>query len=142
MARVTVEDCVLKVPNRFELVMYSSQRARDISSGSEETIARDNDKNPVIALREIADATISLDTLREKLVLGLQKQQPSDDLEDDDEVLQAMQEAAAVLGPVPDDDAKAKAAAKPAEEADGSDEDDEDVSEVDLADEEADEEEN
>ena len=68
MARVTVEDCVDKVPNRFELVMLASHRAREISSGEEITVERDNDKNPVVALREIADETQSADELRERLV--------------------------------------------------------------------------
>ena len=60
MARVTVEDCVLKVPNRFDLVMLAAQRARDISAGAPLTLDRDNDKNPVVALREIADETVEL----------------------------------------------------------------------------------
>ena len=63
MARVTVEDCVLKVPNRFNLVMVAAQRARDVAAGAQLTIDRDNDKNPVVALREIADETIDLDLL-------------------------------------------------------------------------------
>ena len=73
MARVTVEDCVLKVPNRFELVMVASQRAREISSGAAITIDRDNDKNPVIALREIADTDISIESLKESLIKNHQK---------------------------------------------------------------------
>jgi DNA-directed RNA polymerase subunit omega len=73
MARVTVEDCILKIPNRFDLVMLAAQRARDISSGASLTIDRDNDKNPVVALREIADTTIDLDTLQNSLVQGLRK---------------------------------------------------------------------
>lgn len=73
MARVTVEDCILKVPNRFELVLVAAQRARDISSGSRLTVERDNDKNPVVALREIADETLSIDVLHNALVQGLQK---------------------------------------------------------------------
>lgn len=73
MARVTVEDCVVKVPNRFELVLIAAQRARDISTGGHITVERDNDKNPVVALREIADDTIELDHLRNTLVQGLQK---------------------------------------------------------------------
>ena len=100
MARVTVEDCVIQVPNRFDLVLVSAQRARDISAGAAETVDRDNDKNPVIALREVADQTIDLDDLREKLVLGLQKHQPNDDLIEDDEVIDAMQNEAAILGAV------------------------------------------
>ncbi len=73
MARVTVEDCVTKVRNRFELVMYAAQRARSISGGSELTVERDNDKNPVVALREIAEETIDTKELRENLIKGLQK---------------------------------------------------------------------
>ena len=68
MARVTVEDCVDKVPNRFELVMLAAHRAREISSGSQITVDRDNDKNPVVALREIADETQSSEELRERMI--------------------------------------------------------------------------
>lgn len=68
MARVTVEDCVEKVPNRFKLVVYAAQRARNISRGEELTVDRDNDKNPVVALREIADETVSLTALRNDLI--------------------------------------------------------------------------
>jgi DNA-directed RNA polymerase subunit omega len=73
MARVTVEDCVEKVPNRFELVLLAAQRARNLSRGEEMTVDRDNDKNPVVALREIAETTISPDDLKEELVHSLQK---------------------------------------------------------------------
>lgn len=73
MARVTVEDCVDKVENRFELVLLASHRARLISSGAPLTIDRDRDKNPVVALREIADETISPDDLKEQLIHSLQK---------------------------------------------------------------------
>ena len=73
MARITVEDCVLRVPSRFELVMLSAQRARDISAGSQLSIDRDNDKNPVVALREIADGTVDLDHLRYELIHGLRR---------------------------------------------------------------------
>jgi len=73
MARVTVEDCVMKVPNRFELVLVAAQRARDISSGATITLDRDNDKNPVVALREIADTAVSPEDLKEELVHSLQK---------------------------------------------------------------------
>lgn len=79
MARVTVEDCVLKVPNRFELVMLAAQRARDISSGAGLTIDRDNDKNPVVALREIADTTIDMESLQNSVVQGLRKHVESDE---------------------------------------------------------------
>ncbi|MCR6632224.1 MAG: DNA-directed RNA polymerase subunit omega [Magnetospirillum sp.] len=84
MARVTVEDCVVKVPNRFELVLVAAQRARDISSGSKLTVERDNDKNPVVALREIADDTVQLDGLRNSLVSGLQKHVEVDEPEEDE----------------------------------------------------------
>ena len=73
MARVTVEDCIVQVPNRFELVMYAAQRARDVSAGAQITVDRDRDKNPVVALREIAEKTISPDDLKEELVHSLQK---------------------------------------------------------------------
>ncbi|AQU88221.1 DNA-directed RNA polymerase subunit omega [Komagataeibacter nataicola] len=71
MARVTVEDCVERVPNRFELVLLAAQRARALSRGEEMTIDRDNDKNPVVALREIADQTINLEQIRSDLVRSL-----------------------------------------------------------------------
>ena len=73
MARVTVEDCILKVSNRFELVLMAGQRAREIGGGAPLTVDRDNDKNPVVALREIADETVALDKLNEQLVKGHQK---------------------------------------------------------------------
>src|SRR5215468_956236 len=73
MARVTVEDCIDKVENRFELVLLASHRARMVSSGSQITVDRDNDKNPVVALREIADQTISPGDLKEDLIHSLQK---------------------------------------------------------------------
>lgn len=73
MARVTVEDCIEKIPNRFDLVLAAAQRARDVSSGNPLTIDRDNDKNPVVALREIADETVDPDFLRDEIVKGLQK---------------------------------------------------------------------
>lgn len=84
MARVTVEDCVVRVPNRFELVLIAAQRARDVSSGSKLTVERDNDKNPVVALREIADDTVPLDALRNQLVSGLQKHVEVDEPEEDE----------------------------------------------------------
>jgi DNA-directed RNA polymerase subunit omega len=73
VARVTVEDCIEKVENRFDLVLMSAHRARMISSGAQITVPRDNDKNPVVALREIGDGTISPDDLREDLIHSLQK---------------------------------------------------------------------
>lgn len=83
MARVTVEDCIEKIPNRFELVMVAAQRARKIGSGAALTIDRDNDKNPVVALREIADETISIDDLKEELVRSHQRIIINDDDEED-----------------------------------------------------------
>jgi DNA-directed RNA polymerase subunit omega len=83
MARVTVEDCIDKVENRFDLVLLASHRARTISSGSPITIDRDNDKNPVVALREIADETVAPDDLREELVHTLQKYVEVDEPEAD-----------------------------------------------------------
>lgn len=87
MARVTVEDCVERIPNRFELVALAAQRARHLSAGAELTIDRDNDKNPVVALREIAEKTIDLDDLNEDLVKSLQhfveQDEPEEDVVDD-----------------------------------------------------------
>ena len=83
MARVTVEDCVDKVPNRFELVMLAAHRAREISAGAELTVDRDNDKNPVVSLREIAEETQSADSLRERLIESNQTQIEVDEPEED-----------------------------------------------------------
>ena len=83
MARVTVEDCVDKVPNRFDLVMLASHRAREISSGSPVTVDRDNDKNPVVSLREIADETQMVDHLLERLIESNQTQIEVDEPEED-----------------------------------------------------------
>ncbi|MEM1264742.1 MAG: DNA-directed RNA polymerase subunit omega [Pseudomonadota bacterium] len=83
MARVTVEDCVDKVPNRFELVMLAAHRARELSSGGELTIDRDNDKNPVVALREIAEETLTVDGLRERSIESHQRQIEVDEPEED-----------------------------------------------------------
>ena len=83
MARVTVEDCIDKVPHRFELVMLSAHRARQLSSGAELTIDRDNDKNPVVALREIADETLTSQALRESAIESHQHQIEVDEPEED-----------------------------------------------------------
>ncbi len=93
MARVTVEDCVTKVPNRFELVMLASQRARNIAAGTAMTVERDNDKNPVVALREIAEETVDLKELEEALIKGLQKFVEMDEPEEDEVDLIAIQQA-------------------------------------------------
>ena len=83
MARVTVEDCIDKVDNRFELVLLAGHRARQISQGAPITVPRDNDKNPVVALREIADETLSPDDLKEDLIHSLQKHVEVDEPEAD-----------------------------------------------------------
>ncbi len=84
MARVTVEDCVLKIPNRFKLVMLSAQRARNISAGAPMTVEKDNDKNPVVALREIAEETVDLSDLEEGLIKGLQRHVEMNDQEEEE----------------------------------------------------------
>jgi len=84
MARVTVEDCVDKVPNRFELVLLAARRARNIHSGAPLTVERDNDKNPVVALREIADNHVDQKELEEALIKGLQKFVEMDEPEEDE----------------------------------------------------------
>ena len=83
MARVTVEDCVDKVPNRFELVMLAAHRAREISAGAPITVNRDNDKNPVVSLREIAEETQQADDLRERMIEANQTQIEVDEPEED-----------------------------------------------------------
>lgn len=82
MARVTVEDCIDKVPNRFELVMVAAQRARKIGSGASLTLSRDNDKNPVVSLREIAGETVSPENLKEEMITSHQRFLPNDDEEE------------------------------------------------------------
>lgn len=102
MARVTVEDCVLKIPNRFQLVMMAAQRSRELSVGGELTVDRDNDKNPVVALREIADETIPLDELETAVIEGLQRNIDVDEIveqEDEDmlQVTEALNELAGLV---------------------------------------------
>ena len=95
MARVTVEDCVDKVPNRFDLILFAAQRARQISSGADLTIDRDRDKNPVVALREIAETTVRPRELEESIVNSLQRVRV--DEEDETEELSSLSEAAEAL---------------------------------------------
>jgi len=83
MARVTVEDCIVQVPNRFELVLLAAQRARNISRGEQITIDRDNDKNPVVALREIADQTVGLAALEQDLIKSLSRAPEPEPIEDE-----------------------------------------------------------
>ena len=113
MARVTVEDCVDKVPNRFDLVLLAAHRAREISSGAPLTVERDNDKNPVVSLREIAEETQQADELRERMIesnqtqievdepeedamallMGAQPDRPADDDMSEEKLLRALMEA-------------------------------------------------
>ncbi len=92
MARVTVEDCVDKIPNRFQLVMMAAQRARDISAGAPITIERDDDKNPVVSLREIAEMSVSMEELSEELIKSLQTFVAMDEPEDEEMDLLAIQQ--------------------------------------------------
>jgi len=85
MARVTVEDCVDKIPNRFDLVLLAAHRSRNISAGAALTIDRDNDKTPVVSLRELAEETLDLGELRESLVTGLQRVIIDDDMPDEED---------------------------------------------------------
>lgn len=84
MARVTTEDCIDKVPNRFDLVLLAAYRAKEISTGEDPTVDRDNDKNPVVALREIAEETQAADLLRERTISSLQSQNEIDEPDDDE----------------------------------------------------------
>lgn len=126
MARVTVEDCVEKIPNRFELVMMAAQRARDIASGSPLSIDRDNDKNPVVALREIAEETVVLENLKNSLIKGHQRVPEQD--EPEEEIVELM---AGEAGWVQDE----PRAAADAEDDLGADFAEGDLAAVDLADE-------
>ena len=99
MARVTVEDCIDKVENRFDLVLLASHRARMISSGSQITLDRDNDKNPVVSLREIADETIDIDALRQGVIQGLQRRVEKDEPEDEDPDLLSLGQGLGALKP-------------------------------------------
>ncbi|MBR6663525.1 MAG: DNA-directed RNA polymerase subunit omega [Alphaproteobacteria bacterium] len=93
MARVTVEDCIDKIPNRYELLMVAAQRARDISTGSPLMVSRDNDKNSVVALREIAEERVSIEELQRSLVMGLQKYVEVEEPEEEElEILAAEKE--------------------------------------------------
>jgi len=103
MARVTVEDCVVQVPNRFDLVLLAGQRAREIATGAQLTVDRDNDENPVVALREIAETTVDLEILADSLVRGHQKVLEADEPEEDDLSFEASNDIAEELGVTIDD---------------------------------------
>lgn len=115
MARVTVEDCVERVPNRFELVLLAAQRARNLSRGEELTVDRDNDKNPVVALREIADATIALDRIESDLIKSLSRAPEPEPA--DEEVLDLIPTDQNIFG-LQDVSAEEEANALPVEEND------------------------
>jgi DNA-directed RNA polymerase subunit omega len=100
MARVTVEDCVVKVPNRFELVLLAAQRAREITSGAPLSVDRDDDKNPVVALREIAEETVALDHLKDSVVRGMQKHIEMDEPEEAPELETTLFGVADPTGPI------------------------------------------
>jgi DNA-directed RNA polymerase subunit omega len=131
MARVTVEDCVVKVPNRFELVLLAAQRAREISSGAPLSIDRDDDKNPVVALREIADETVALDHLKSSVVRGMQKHveidepEESHELELDTALFGVGAPAGALMDEELDTEVDADADAEDAEDAEEENEDEE-----------------
>ncbi len=124
MARVTVEDCVVQIPNRFELVMLAAHRARSLASGAELTLERDRDKNPVVALREIAEQNLDLGSLEDSLIKGLQKRIEPEQPEE--EVVELMAgEQQNWIGPIGDSDdegaADEEASDEFADEDDGND---------------------
>ncbi len=95
MARVTVEDCIDKIPNRYDLVLIAAQRARDIAAGSHLCVDRDNDKNSVVALREIAENRVSIEDLQRSLVMGLQKYVETEEPQEEEvEIVSAERELA------------------------------------------------
>lgn len=114
MARVTVEDCVEKVPNRFDLVVLAAQRSRDISSGAPLTLERDNDKNPVVALREIAEETVDPEHLKESRITLMQRYHKEDTPEEDD--MEEIAMAAGLGAEASDEEAVPRTAAAEAEE--------------------------
>jgi DNA-directed RNA polymerase subunit omega len=120
MARVTVEDCVEKIPNRFQLVLLAAQRARNLSRGEELTVDRDNDKNPVVALREIADSTITVEQLEHDLIKSLSRQPEPEPA--DEEVLDLIPTDQNIFG-LQEISAEEEAAALPVEGEDLSPED-------------------
>jgi len=106
MARVTVEDCVDKIPNRFDLVLLAAHRSRNIAQGSEILVDRDNDKTPVVSLRELADEKLNLEELRESLVQNLQRVITDDDLPDEEEQAPVLAIEQAPEGPKEMDEAE------------------------------------
>ncbi len=109
MARVTVEDCIVQVPNRFELVLFAAQRARDISAGAQITLDRDRDKNPVVALREIAETHLDQGNLKDALISVMQRHADIDKPEEVNEMAELEQELAAALAQAGAEAAQSKA---------------------------------
>lgn len=132
MARVTVEDCIEKVPNRFELVMLATQRARKIGSGAALTIDRDNDKNPVVSLREIADETVDIAALKEEIITSNQRFLPQDEEEEKIDLMDGEKEWAEIAASAANRDASFSA-----DESDDDEDDDEDDEEEDFLEEES-----
>ncbi|MBW4091965.1 MAG: DNA-directed RNA polymerase subunit omega [Proteobacteria bacterium] len=130
MARVTVEDCIQKVPNRFDLVLFAAQRARNLARGEELTVDRDNDKNPVVALREIAEETIELPRLEQDLIRSLSRAPEPEPA--DEEVLDLIPTDQNIFG-LQDVSAEEEAAALAAEAEELSPEDLEAAIEAELA---------
>ena len=93
MARITVEDCIEKINNRFDLVVFAVQRGREISAGDQITVERDNDKNTVVSLREIAESTVDVNELKENLILSMQKQIVEEENENEDETEEAISDS-------------------------------------------------
>ena len=93
MARITVEDCIEKINNRFDLVVFAVQRGREISAGDQITVERDNDKNTVVSLREIAESTVDVKELKENLILSMQKQIVEEENENEDETEEAISDS-------------------------------------------------
>ena len=94
MARITVEDCIEKINNRFDLVVFAVQRGREISAGDQITVERDNDKNTVVSLREIAQSTVDIKELKENLILSMQKQIVEEENENEDETEEVISDSA------------------------------------------------
>ena len=104
MARVTIEDCIDKVANRFELVLLSAQRSRAIASGAPMTVDRDDDKNPVVSLREIAEETVEPDQLREDVITSMQRQSRGSEFEDAEGELAAEADTADAVDEMTEED--------------------------------------
>lgn len=122
MARLTVEDCIVRVPNRFELVVLASHRARELSAGVAPNVEKENDKNPVIALREIADGAVDLDQIKAGLIHGMQRQVEVDEPEEESSLTLPVGEPEAVAAEDEDEgegESESEGTQVAAEEGDG-----------------------